>query len=63
MGKVRIAIADDNERMLQLLEDIIKTDNDMEVVGKAENGEACLNIIREAQPDVVLLYIVMPMFD
>lgn len=63
MGKVRIAIADDNERMLQLLEDIIKTDNDMEVVGKAENGEACLNIIREAQPNVVLLDIVMPKLD
>ncbi len=63
MGKLRIAIADDNERMLQLLEDIIKTDSDMEVVGKAENGEICLNIIREKQPDVVLLDIVMPKLD
>ena len=44
MGKLRIAIADDNERMLQLLEDIIKTDKDMEVVGKAENGEICLGL-------------------
>lgn len=50
MGKLRIAIADDNERMLQLLEDIIKTDKDMEVVGKAENGEICLGLIREKQP-------------
>ena len=38
MGKLRIVIADDNERMLQLLEDIIKTDKEMEVVLKAENG-------------------------
>lgn len=29
MGKLRIVIADDNERMLQLLEDIIRTDKDM----------------------------------
>ena len=63
MGKLRIAIADDNERMLQLLEDIIKTDKDMEVVGKAENGEICLGLIREKQPDVVLLDIVMPKLD
>ncbi len=63
MGKLRIVIADDNERMLQLLEDIIRTDKDMEVVGKAENGEICLSLIREQQPDVVLLDIVMPKLD
>ena len=63
MSKLNIAIADDNERMLQLLEDIIKTDSDMEVVGKADNGENCLNIIREKEPDVVLLDIVMPKLD
>lgn len=63
MGKLRIVIADDNERMLQLLEDIIRTDKDMEVVGKAENGEICLSLVRELQPDVVLLDIVMPKLD
>ena len=63
MEKFKIVIADDNERMLQLLEDIVKTDKDMQVVGKADNGEACLKIIRQEQPDVVLLDIVMPKLD
>lgn len=63
MGKISIVIADDNERMLQLLEDIINTDKDMEVVGKADNGEVCLKLIKEKEPDVVLVDIVMPKLD
>lgn len=63
MAKVKIVIADDNERMLWLLEDIVKTDTDMEVVGKADNGVACLDFIRETEPDVVLIDIIMPKLD
>ena len=63
MEKVKIVIADDNERMLQLLEDIIKTDSSMDVVGKAVNGEICLNLIKEQKPDVVLIDIIMPKLD
>ena len=35
MGKLNVAIADDNERMLRLLGDIIRTDDELEVVGTA----------------------------
>ncbi len=38
MGKLTCAIADDNERMLQLLEDVLHTDEEIQVVGKAHNG-------------------------
>ncbi|MGN0379394.1 MAG: sporulation transcription factor Spo0A [Butyrivibrio sp.] len=63
MGKLTCAIADDNERMLQLLEDILKTDNEIQVVGKANNGEDILSIIRNDEPEVVLLDIIMPKLD
>ena len=63
MGKLTCAIADDNERMLQLLEDILKTDSDIQVVGKAVNGEDILSIIKEKEPEVVLLDIIMPKLD
>ena len=35
MEKLNVAIADDNERIVQLLENIVKSDKDLEVVGKA----------------------------
>ena len=39
MGEISVAIADDNERILELLGDIISTDKDLRLVGKANNGE------------------------
>ncbi|MDO4343657.1 MAG: sporulation transcription factor Spo0A [Eubacteriales bacterium] len=63
MEKLHVAIADDNERMVQLLEDIVRSDRDLEVVGKAGNGEDLINIIRQKEPDVVLLDIIMPKVD
>ena len=39
MEQVNVAIADDNERILDLLEEIINMDKELHVVGKAKNGE------------------------
>lgn len=63
MGKLTCAIADDNERMLQLLRDILNTDSEIEVVGLAQNGEELIDIIKNQLPDVVLLDIIMPKLD
>ena len=63
MEKLNIAIADDNERMVQLLDHIVSSDEELEVVGKAGNGEELLEIIKEKKPDVVLLDIIMPKLD
>lgn len=63
MEKLNIAIADDNERMVQLLDRIVSSDAELEVVGKAGNGEELMEIIRDKKPDVVLLDIIMPKLD
>ena len=60
MGKLNIAIADDNERMVNLLETLINDDNDLELVGQADNGKDIYDIIKDKEPDVVLLDIIMP---
>ena len=54
---------DDNERMVQLLDELVSRDEELEVVGKAGNGEELINIIREKKPDVVLLDMIMPKLD
>ncbi|HIU77189.1 MAG TPA: sporulation transcription factor Spo0A [Candidatus Pelethocola excrementipullorum] len=63
MEKLNIAVADDNERILDLLATIIKNDKELELVGQADNGKDIYDIIREKKPDVVLLDIIMPKMD
>lgn len=61
--KFKVAIADDNERMLKMLESLISSDNELEFVGKASNGEEAYEIIKKNKPDVMLLDIIMPKMD
>ena len=46
MDQVNVAIADDNERMLELLGNIISSDKELSLVGKANNGEDVYRIIK-----------------
>ena len=55
MEKLNVAIADDNERMTDILGQMIEEDKELTLVGKAHNGEEICNIIREKEPDVVVL--------
>ena len=63
MNKINVAIVDDNERIVSLLDNILQKDEDIEVVGKADNGMGALDVIREQEPDVVLLDLIMPKLD
>lgn len=63
MEKLKVAIADDNERMRQVLVDIVRRDESLEVVGTAKDGEEAFEVIRKTEPDVVLLDIIMPKLD
>ncbi len=63
MAKLQVAIADDNERILQLLDNIISRDDEFELIGKANNGEEAYSLIKEKQPDIMLLDIIMPKLD
>ncbi len=63
MGKITVLIADDNIRSAGLMEEAIKKDKEIEVVGKAEDGMETLELIREKEPDVVLLDLIMPKLD
>ena len=63
MEKLNVAVADDNEKMVEILGQILEEDKDLELVGKAHNGEEICKIIREKEPDVVVLDIIMPKMD
>lgn len=63
MQKVRVCVADDNRELVNLLSEYISAQDDMEVVGLAYNGQECLRIVEEKQPDVLILDIIMPHLD
>lgn len=63
MSEINVAIADDNERILDLLGEIVESDHELRLVGRANNGEDAYRMIREKQPDVVLLDLIMPKMD
>lgn len=62
-GKLSVVVADDNDRIVSLLLDLLSTDEDIDIVGTAKNGQEAYDIIRKEKPDVVLLDIIMPKLD
>ncbi len=63
MERTKIAIADDNQNILEALKNVIDEEEDMKIVGVADNGSDTVKMIRESKPDVVLLDLVMPGID
>ncbi|MBQ4283223.1 MAG: sporulation transcription factor Spo0A [Lachnospira sp.] len=63
MDTFKVAIADDNEDMLKVLSQVIKMEDELELVGTATNGADTLTLIKNKEPDVVLLDIIMPQID
>lgn len=62
-NKITVAIADDNAMICTLLAKCVESDSELELVGRAKNGEEIIEIIREKKPDVVLVDIIMPKID
>ena len=63
MGKIRVFIADDNERIVETLVKLVSAEEDMEVVGTAKDGVEVIEQIKDVRPDVLLLDIIMPRLD
>ena len=60
MNDLRIAIVDDNKEMVDLLSSITDAELDIEVVGKAYNGNDAITMIRDKMPEIVLLDLILP---
>ncbi|HEY4485781.1 MAG TPA: response regulator transcription factor [Nitrospiria bacterium] len=60
MNKVRVLIADDHQVVREGLAAILKTKEDIEVVGLAKDGVEAVEKTRTLLPDVVLMDISMP---
>ncbi len=65
MGKLRIMLADDNRDFTNLMADFINQQEDMEIVGVANDGMEFVERLRtlEFVPDIMILDIIMPHLD
>ena len=60
---VRVLIADDHRLFAEALEAILATDDRIELVGLASDGEEAVRLAEERRPDVILMDISMPLMD
>lgn len=60
---IRVLIADDHRLFAEALEAILSTEERIEVVGRAADGEEAVAMARTLNPDVVALDISMPVMD
>jgi DNA-binding NarL/FixJ family response regulator len=60
---IRVVLADDQAVVRMGLRVVVDREQDMEVVGEAEDGWAALERLRETHPDILLLDIRMPGLD
>ncbi|MBT2582271.1 sporulation transcription factor Spo0A [Planococcus sp. ISL-109] len=63
MKKIRIAIADDNRELVELMTEFLTAQPNMEVVGVAYDGRECIGLLQQAEVDILLLDIIMPYLD
>ncbi len=61
--KIRVLIVDDNQNFCTILSEHISEQDDLEVVGIANNGLKAVDLIKETMPDIVVLDIIMPHLD
>ncbi|HZE28885.1 MAG TPA: response regulator transcription factor [Gaiellaceae bacterium] len=60
---IRVLIADDHRLFAEALEAILDAEPEIEVVGRARNGEEAVERTFELKPDVILMDIAMPVVD
>ncbi|NJL53535.1 MAG: response regulator transcription factor [Hydrococcus sp. SU_1_0] len=58
--KIRISIVDDSRVIREGLRVTLETETDFDIVGMANNGKSAIELIKDRQPDIVIMDIGMP---
>jgi len=63
MPTLKLLLADDHEVVRKGLRSILETQRDCEVVGEAADGRQAVALVKELNPDIVILDISMPLLN
>jgi len=63
MNKIKLLLVDDQELIRESLAFVLNTDEEIEIVGLAGNGEEAILLSETKQPDIVLMDIQMPIMN
>jgi len=62
-NEIKIIIADDNRDLCQVLQNYLQSKEDLSIVGVAYNGLEAMELIKNQEPDLIILDLVMPNLD
>jgi DNA-binding NarL/FixJ family response regulator len=60
---IRVLVVDDHELFLQGLQTVLEIEDDIEVVGRAGDGQEAVSLATGTAPDIVLMDVRMPLRD
>src|SRR6202040_1397608 len=63
LKKIRVLIVDDSAFMRKVLETILVTDENVQIVGHAKDGREAVRLSESLKPDVITMDINMPVMD
>lgn len=63
MKKVKVLVVDDSALMRKIISDMINSENNMEVIGIARNGQDFFKKLEDVKPNVVTLDVEMPVMN
>lgn len=63
MGKIRIIVIEDHMHVRKGITKILQQEPDFELIGEASDGQSGVDLVRETEPDVVLMDYNMPIMD
>ncbi len=61
--KIRVMLVEDSAVIRGLMSKILESEEDIEIVASCQNGQAALNLLGSAKPDIITLDIEMPVMD
>ncbi len=63
MSRIKVLVVDDSAFMRKIITEILTTSSEIEVIGRAKNGQEAIEKVTRLRPDVVTMDIEMPVLD